>query len=685
MGKRLWNTGSRRALTALVTITLVGGLLGVSALAIAATLDTSKFEIDTVTNVGSNLAVNTTGNLDWRAVSTAANATSLAFQYRTDASGQLDNSFGSGTKEDTASPIVVAGGIPPNKSDLKEFFAFTERVGTKTYLNLGWSRIQDPQGTTNMDFELNQGSALQANGVPKRTDGDLLITYDLSNGGTRPTLGYRKWSGNANSGAWGTYTAFGTSVALGSINEALLAPVIAPNGAVYGPYSPRTFGEASIDLNAAGIFDPGSCASFGQAYLKSRSSDSFTAALKDYIAPVATNITNCGRAVVNKTDGTALLDGASFTISPANNATAPVSALTEISDGVFCIDQLLVGTTYTFHESVTPSGYDDADDQTFAPSTTGNCAGVTSSSTANMTFVNTPLTGSILIKKTKSDGSLLDTAGFGYRTNGSTDAYATVPGVDAGWFCVDGLAFDRYEVRETTVPNGYNRAPNQTVTVSTASTCAARTATDVTRSVDLTFVNNAAPGSVTITKTDDAASPNPLPNVEFKLYNDDGTTAGTYGGGNTVYDSDSTTDGVQALSCSTAGLTSTTPLPGTCTISTIPLGTYWVVETAAPSGHDGTAPQKIEVGLGGSANTGQSLTATFVNARQHKVIVLVCHEGTNTLLPSEVTLTGGGTTTTLPPGTLTADQQAALCGTGGASFSGQGHGAKTFTVTAGGH
>ena len=32
---------------------------------------------------------------------------------------------------------------------------------------------------------------------------------------------------------------------------------------------------------------------FGKAYLKSRSSDSFTSELKDFIAPIPINITNC--------------------------------------------------------------------------------------------------------------------------------------------------------------------------------------------------------------------------------------------------------------------------------------------------------------------------------------------------------------------------------------------------------
>ena len=94
-------------------------------------------------------------------------------------------------------PTIVFGSIPPNKSDLKAFGVYTESAD---FLELFWSRVQNPSGTTNMDFELNKplcdGTAAQCanNGTaktprymtPKRSVGDKLITYDLSKGGTNP-------------------------------------------------------------------------------------------------------------------------------------------------------------------------------------------------------------------------------------------------------------------------------------------------------------------------------------------------------------------------------------------------------------------------------------------------------------------------------------------------------------------
>ena len=117
-------------------------------------------------------------------------------------SGQNDNAFGQGAKEDSTDPAVVFGSIPPNKSDLLRLYIYSEQIGGKDFLYLGWVRVNDPTGTTNLDYELNQnqcvydeqdnlvdGSVCSANGVtPSRTAGDLLIKYDLAQGGTVPEL-----------------------------------------------------------------------------------------------------------------------------------------------------------------------------------------------------------------------------------------------------------------------------------------------------------------------------------------------------------------------------------------------------------------------------------------------------------------------------------------------------------------
>jgi hypothetical protein len=116
-----------------------------------------------------------------------------------------------------------------------------------------------------------------------RTVGDLLITFDFTNGGTTVDLGMRQWNGSA----WGAAQALGSSLASGSVNS---VPVLDP---VTGQTLPiGTFGEAMIDLTMlfAGKIAPGECVHFSSAYLKSRSSASFTSETKDFIAPMQTEL-----------------------------------------------------------------------------------------------------------------------------------------------------------------------------------------------------------------------------------------------------------------------------------------------------------------------------------------------------------------------------------------------------------
>lgn len=162
-----------------------------------------------------------------------------------------------------------------------------------------------------MDFEFNQSKTLSSNGVtPVRTVKDVLIEYHLANGGTNVTLSLRYWTGSV----WGPEQALGASVALGSINS---SAILAADSGGLGSLSPRTFGEATISLAA---IVPAGCTSFGSAYVKSRSADSFSAEIKDFIAPITLNINNCGGITIvkNTIGGTG-----SFSYSSTGGLTSP--------------------------------------------------------------------------------------------------------------------------------------------------------------------------------------------------------------------------------------------------------------------------------------------------------------------------------------------------------------------------
>lgn len=234
--------------------------------------------------------------------------------------GRTDNAFGQGTKEDDPATTIVTGSIPPNKNELTKFYEASEQ-GTDgdIFLYLGWERLVNI-GNANLDFEINQavtpGFNTTATGplTLVRTAGDLLINYDFGGSGT-PTLGLNFWltAANGNTASqcfsantlpcWGSHLTLGSLVAEGAVNP-----------------STGLFGEASINLTDAGVFPPGVCKAFGSAFVKSRSSSSFTAELKDFIAPVAVNIDNCGSITINKVTQNEPVPGTkSFTYTTSSN------------------------------------------------------------------------------------------------------------------------------------------------------------------------------------------------------------------------------------------------------------------------------------------------------------------------------------------------------------------------------
>jgi hypothetical protein len=317
----------------------------------------SNFEIDT----DANLKVDDPApSIDWANVTETRKADQP--------SGASDDSFGQGTKEDTAVPTVVNGSIPPQKSDLLTFGVYLETTASGArFLNLFWHRVQEPNGTTNMDFEFNQSSTISGNGVtPVRTAGDLLIQYDLSQGGTNPVLFVSRWvtSGAASQceasntvPCWGTKTNLSAAGdATGSINTSAI-PAADSDG--LGAISPRTFGEAQLDFDAL-TGGSGQCTSFGSAYLKSRSSDSFTAALKDFIAPAALNLNNCATVRIRKETNPEENPNSTNFGYTKNFPTSPTSpnTFTLQDDGLQEYLNVLFGTGYTVDEDVIPAGWD---------------------------------------------------------------------------------------------------------------------------------------------------------------------------------------------------------------------------------------------------------------------------------------------------------------------------------------
>lgn len=311
-----------------------GACLAVGALVVAgatsaqaAPLPTDPLSGSTFEGGDGNLKVDVAGHTDWNTLPSSMLNTGLDKPP-----GSTDNSFGQGTKEDNSNVTVVSGSIPPNKNDLTRFYEASETASNNhTYLYLAWERLVNI-GNANLDFEINQnattGFTKDTTGAValNRAAGDLLVTYDFGGSGT-PTLGINIWLTAANGDkvsdcfsanalpCWGKHTALNGADSQGAVNTGTVTDAIAGQDLGTG-----LFGEAAIDLTAAGIIPVGTCEAFGSAFAKSRSSSSFTAEIKDFIAPIAVNINNCGSITVKKvTTNAPAGDTTSFAYTTSSN------------------------------------------------------------------------------------------------------------------------------------------------------------------------------------------------------------------------------------------------------------------------------------------------------------------------------------------------------------------------------
>jgi Prealbumin-like fold domain len=420
-----------------------------------------------------NLAVDTAGNTDWVNVTNLTSAADLA-------TGANDNSFGQGTSENDVNIHVGTGSIPNSKADLGRFASAFQFVGGNLYLQLAWTR-NNLSGTTNFDFEINQAPQPDLTTVGDktlvRTAGDLLVTYDFLGGAQKPTLGIRTWTGSV----WGPATAISAAVGEAEVNRGGSVSTASIGGGTVPAFA---FGEANINLTAAGVVPANACEGFSSIFVKSRSSDSFSAALKDFIAPTPVSISNCGTVTVIKhTDPAGLDQNFSFTSTVTGTGASSPYNLNDAGTDTKTVTNVPIGS-YTITEGANPAGF-SFDHVTCvasgaaSQSTSGKVAtvGITGGGGAvTCTYVNNQNLGGIAITKTSSKGTHPGLAGAQFSITKGGVAITGSPftsGAD-GTVCVDGLTFGDYSVTETVAPTGYSidDTAAHTVTVDTNTTCA---------------------------------------------------------------------------------------------------------------------------------------------------------------------------------------------------------------------
>jgi hypothetical protein len=416
-----------------------------------------------------NLVVDTAGNTDW---ATPAPNLSVGVDLP---SGQTDNSFGQGSKENDVNVTVVSGQIPNSKADLARFALAGETIGPDSFLYLAWSR-ENQSGTVNFDFELN--AVAQPNlttpgpKVLNRTVNDLLINYAFQGGSNTPTLTRYHWSGSV----WVNDGAISSTCSEGATNAATVSDTLA-SPAVDRPA--QQFGEAAINLTCAGIVPPNTCEPFTSAYVKSRSSTPITSEIKDFIAPVALGFNNCGSITIIKRTNPRDLDQVfSYTATGAgvSNFTLNDVGAGDDASNTKTFSALQPGQR-VITEGADPAGF------AFASLTCTNSGGSSSSvlgkvatiqvaggGSTTCVYVNDQQLGAIKVSKTtKIPGQTGPQPQAGVSFTVGSETIATDANGEA---CFDGLTFGSHDVTET-VPSGYaaDGPLTQSVLVDTNASC----------------------------------------------------------------------------------------------------------------------------------------------------------------------------------------------------------------------
>src|SRR6058998_3119283 len=133
----------------------------------------------------------------------------------TDATGQTDDAFGLGSKENDQSSWVCTTGSAPAKDDIVSeisingappvageigFRFFPVNGAQKQFIYADWSRLSN-NGDAHIDYEFNQADPATnpANpncpNLPRRTPGDFIVSFDTQFGGSVINVTAFTWNG----------------------------------------------------------------------------------------------------------------------------------------------------------------------------------------------------------------------------------------------------------------------------------------------------------------------------------------------------------------------------------------------------------------------------------------------------------------------------------------------------------
>ena len=290
-----------------------------------------------------------------------------ASEYLTaaDAGGAADNSFGGASKEGDPAGWTLQTGSVSSKSDIRaSWMNVVPGTDRRTFLNIAFARA-GAVGDTYLGIELNQSPVDWVNpkgaSIPCRTDGDVLISYEVSN---PPTVRLFKWQGTSGTaacpqGAGGTWLLGVTAVAGAemALNSASATENFLPGGALGPVLEKSTFGEAALDLRAVAdaVQYPGVCEYFRRVSVKSRSAAEISATLEDWVTARSITARSCESPPAGGGEG----GGGSDVLAPAEPAVGAAAAVD--CDGTVTLSgSAESGSTVTIYDDGVPVAFAQA-------------------------------------------------------------------------------------------------------------------------------------------------------------------------------------------------------------------------------------------------------------------------------------------------------------------------------------
>jgi hypothetical protein len=226
-------------------------------------------------------------------------------------SNNSDNVFTQGSKfADTIGSLHWGLSGAPDKNDIHNgvFHASADNATpAHQWVFIGGDRLST-SGTSYIDFQFLQGtittnaSTFSGSGPHGgRTEGDMNISMEYTNGGSAPKVVIYRWiPANEAHTNW-TWDSTGSSLITQAYAKTNLVTVDVPFGAFGATtYQPYAFVEAAIDITQVISLASGNCSglTIKTLWITTKASASSTAALKDFMTPISLNL-NFGSVTID--------------------------------------------------------------------------------------------------------------------------------------------------------------------------------------------------------------------------------------------------------------------------------------------------------------------------------------------------------------------------------------------------